>query len=418
LARGKVVERDAQGHPLRMTGTHTDINERKRADEEIRNLARFPVENPNPVQRVGRDGTIQYANSAGSPFVSAWRSHEGDPVPPWLQARIDEAVLIDRVQTVDIAFGERSFSFEIAPVAEAGYVNLYGRDVTVRKRAEEEIRQLNAALEQRVTGRTAELSERVAEVERLNRAMANLLEDLQAANHKAGEATLRLQAANSELETFTYSVLHDLKAALRSIDGYSRLILENNADRLDDDGRYCLNNVRRAATQMSQLVDDRLSYSRLERRALVSTRLNLASLVAALVAERAQEAEDRGVCVILDVPPEHVAVEAEGLTQAIRNLLDNALKFTRDVAQPVIEIGGRATETTYTLWVRDNGPGFDMKYRERIFEIFQRLHRPEEYPGTGIGLAIVRKAMQRMGGRAWAESTPGQGATFFLEVPR
>jgi light-regulated signal transduction histidine kinase (bacteriophytochrome) len=103
---------------------------------------------------------------------------------------------------------------------------------------------------------------------------------------------------------------------------------------------------------------------------------------------------------------------------ALRNLLENALKFSRDLPTPHIEIGGRETDKTCVLWVRDNGIGFDMQYHDRIFEIFQRLHRPEDYPGTGVGLAIVRKVMQRMGGRVWGESTPGDGATFYLEVPK
>ena len=186
---------------------------------------------------------------------------------------------------------------------------------------------------------------------------------------------------------------------------------------LDDEGRRFLHNIRRAAMQMSQLIDDLLAYSRLERQMLVKGRVAPDSLAATLAAERAEEIRARGVRLTIDVPGTPVAAEVEGLTQALRNLLDNALKFTRDVPQPIIEIGGRETESSCILWVADNGPGFDMKYHDRIFEIFQRLHRQEEYPGTGIGLAIVRKVMQRMGGKAWAESEPGKGAIFYLEIP-
>ncbi|MCX6031718.1 MAG: PAS domain S-box protein [Chloroflexi bacterium] len=291
-------------------------------------------------------------------------------------------------------------------------------NITDRRRAEEALRQLNAELEQRVVTRTGELSDRVAEVERLNRTMTNLLEDLQAANRQATDTAQRLKEANAELETFTYSVSHDLKAPLRGMDGYSRLVLENYADRLDDEGRNFLHNIRRAATQMSQLIDDLLAYSRVERRTLVQGQVNPRSLAERLVAERVSEIHERGVHITVDIPCTSVTTEIEGLTQALHNLLDNALKFTRNVPQAMIEVGGRETETSCILWVADNGPGFDMKYHDRIFEIFQRLHRAEDYPGTGIGLAIVRKAMQRLGGRAWAESEPGKGATFYLEVPR
>jgi signal transduction histidine kinase len=254
---------------------------------------------------------------------------------------------------------------------------------------------------------TSELDRRVAEVERLNRAMTNLLNDLQASNRKLAETGQELQRANAELETFTYSVSHDLKAPLRGIDGYSRLLLEDHTGQLDDEGRTFLHTVRHAAEQMNQLINDLLAYSRLERRALAE----------ALVAEYAEEMRERGVGLTVDVPCQAVMAEAEGLAQALRNLLDNALKFTRDAPEPRIEIGGRETKKTCILWVRDNGVGFDAQYHDRIFDIFQRLHRAEEYPGTGVGLAIVRKAMQRMGGRVWTESAPGEGATFYLEIP-
>jgi len=282
----------------------------------------------------------------------------------------------------------------------------------------EQIQRHAAELEGRVAKRTEELNKRVAEVEGLNRAMTNLLNDLQASNRKLAETGQELQRANAELETFTYSVSHDLKAPLRGIDGYSQLLLQDHAGQLDDEGRTFLHTIRRAAEQMNQLIEDLLAYSHMERRAMRTTSVNPRALVEALVAEYAEEMRKRGVGLTMEVPSQAVMAEAEGLTQALHNLLDNALKFTRDAPEPRIEVGGRDTEKTCIIWVRDNGVGFDMQYHDRIFEIFQRLHRAEEYPGTGIGLAIVRKAMQRMGGRVWAESTPGEGATFYLEIPR
>lgn len=312
------------------------------------------------------------------------------------------------------AKGAPEFNAHHKPVRMFGVV----QDISEYKQAETEVRALNAELEQRVAARTAELSERVAEVEQLNQAMTNLLEDLQAANRQATEAAEQLKAANAELGTFTYSVSHDLKAPLRGIDGYSRLLEEDYTDRLDEDGRRFLRNIRSAAMQMSQLIDDLLTYSRLERRTLTRAAVNPAALTAAVVAERAEEVRARGVRLAVEVACASAIAEPEGLIQALRNLLDNALKFTHDTPNAAISIGSRETESSCILWVADNGSGFEMKYSERIFEIFQRLHRAEDYPGTGIGLAIVRKAMQRMGGRAWAESAPGKGATFYLEIPK
>jgi len=294
-----------------------------------------------------------------------------------------------------------------------------------RARLYEEASGMAEELERRVGERTAELRERMAEVEHLNQALTNLLEDLQAAkeNLEASSAKLNdlneeLAAKNRELETFTYSVSHDLKAPLRGIDGYSRLLLDDHAHSLNEEGRTFLHTVRRAATQMNQLIDDLLAYSRLERRPMQEGFVDLGALAKALLAERAVEIATRNAQVSVDVTCAGVTCDPDGLALALRNLLENALKFTREASQPAIQIGGRDGPNKCVLWIRDNGVGFDPKFHDRIFEIFQRLHRAEEYPGTGVGLAIVRKAMERMGGRVWAESEPGKGASFFLEIPK
>ena len=255
-------------------------------------------------------------------------------------------------------------------------------DISERKRAEAEIHRLNADLEQRVRQRTAEL-----------------------------------EALNKELETFAYSVSHDLKAPLRGIDGYSRLLLEEHAAALNEEGRQFLVNVRRGAEQMGELIEDLLAYSRLERRDLRVGRLSPDEVVGKVVSMYAEEARARGVELRASVVCASVSADPDGLEMALRNLLDNAFKFSAGVAHPRVEIGGRQENAHCLLWVRDNGIGFDMKFHDRIFEIFQRLQRAEDYPGTGIGLSLARKAMRRMGGEVWADSAPGAGATFYLRLP-
>ena len=235
---------------------------------------------------------------------------------------------------------------------------------------------------------------------------------------KVAQRTAELQDINAELQAFTYSVSHDLKAPLRGIDGYSLILLQDYADKLDEEGRRFLHTIRGATQQMNQLIDDLLAYSRLERRTMKTGKLNPRSLVEMVLVERADELRRRQVVLSVDIPCVTVTAEIEGLSQALRNLLENALKFSRGIPAPRIEIGGRETDRACILWVRDNGIGFDMQYHDRIFEIFQRLHRAEDYPGTGVGLALVRKVMQRMGGRVWGDGTPGHGATFYLEVPK
>jgi hypothetical protein len=252
-----------------------------------------------------------------------------------------------------------------------------------RQRAKEALDRLNAELEQRVRERTA-----------------------------------ALDAKSRELETFAYSVAHDLKAPLRGIDGYSRLLLEDHAGKLDDEGRSFLHTIHASTEEMGRLIEDLLTYSRLERQEMIPDRLELRPLIAAVVEQKQHEVAGRGIDFVLEVNGGTAVADARGLAQALRNYLDNAIKFTRDAATPRIEVGAQENEHGCRIWVRDNGVGFDMKYHDRIFEIFQRLHRDEEYTGTGVGLAIVRKAAERMGGRAWAESEPGRGATFYLEIPK
>ena len=252
-----------------------------------------------------------------------------------------------------------------------------------RRRARRALAQLNAELEERIATRTAALNNKTR-----------------------------------ELETFAYSVAHDLKAPLRGIDGYSRLLLEDYFEQLDEEGRSFLKTIHTSTEEMAQLIDDLLEYSRLERRELKSDRIELASLVDTVVEQTRREGSEEQVNFVININGESIVGDANAIHQALRNYVDNAVKFSRKVSAPRIEISSTETPKSVVLSVRDNGVGFDMQYHDRIFNIFQRLNSIEDYPGTGVGLAIVRKSMERMGGRAWAESELGRGATFYLEIPK
>ncbi|KRC08671.1 hypothetical protein ASE11_23210 [Hydrogenophaga sp. Root209] len=255
-------------------------------------------------------------------------------------------------------------------------------DITQLKLAQATLEQSNAALEQRVTERTAQL-----------------------------------RGLNEELEAFSYTVSHDLKAPLRGIDGYSQLLEEEHGAQLNEEGRQFLVRIRRGVLQMGDLISGLLDYSRMERRTMEHQRVDVPALVTQVIEGHAADIESTDVRLSLNLEPMVLKLDREGMAVVLRNLVGNAIKFSRTRDQPVVEIGARTEGAHRILWVRDNGVGFDMKYHDRIFGIFQRLQRAEDYQGTGLGLALVAKAVQRMGGRVWAESQPGQGATFFLEFP-
>lgn len=256
-------------------------------------------------------------------------------------------------------------------------------DITREKQTQEALQVLNAELEKRVEDRTSEL-----------------------------------EAVNKELRAFSYSVSHDLKAPLRGIDGYSQILLEDYAKQIDPEGQQFIANIRRGVMQMHELIEDMLAYSRMERRAVETSVVDLRALVETVVRVRGQCDPYAAVSIELDVPEIEVDADREGLALVLRNLLENAVKFSHTKKGASVHIGASRESDTLLIWVRDDGIGFDMKYHAKIFEIFQRLHRAEDYPGTGIGLALVSKAVHRMGGRVWAESEPGHGATFFLELPQ
>lgn len=234
------------------------------------------------------------------------------------------------------------------------------------------------------------------------------------------ERTSEMQAANKELEAFSYSVSHDLRAPLRAVDGYARMLEEDYGGTLDAEGTRLLDAVRANSQKMGQLIDDLLAFSRLGRAPLQTQPIQMEPLVQQIVDELRPEVNGRniefevGALGSADVDP--------GLLKhALSNLLSNAIKFTRDKDPAVVEIGRRsesdAGENT-VYYVRDNGAGFDMKYYKKLFGVFQRLHSSVEFPGTGVGLAIVQRVINRHGGRIWADAQPGEGATFYFTLQR
>ncbi|HWP36228.1 MAG TPA: PAS domain S-box protein [Gemmatimonadales bacterium] len=240
-----------------------------------------------------------------------------------------------------------------------------------------------------------------AEIERLNRELAARIAEL--------------EAVNRELDTFCYSVSHDLRAPLRSVDGFSRILVEDYGPALDLEARRLLGVVRSSTKSMGQLIDDLLAFSRLSRKAIEAGVVDMRGLARA-AAEDARVTAPKAARVEIGDLPEAYG-DAALLRQVWVNLIGNALKFSSTRADPRVEIGAANGMGETVFFVRDNGVGFDMSYADKLFGVFQRLHRPDEFEGTGVGLAIVQRVVHRHGGRVWAEGKPGEGATFYFTLP-
>jgi len=231
-------------------------------------------------------------------------------------------------------------------------------------------------------------------------------------------ANTQLRAAMQELESFSYSVSHDLRAPLRHIDGFVGLLDKQAREKLDDNGRRYLEIIAKAARQMGMLIDDLLVFSRMGRAEMRQQNVDLNSLVQEVIGEQKRELNGRNM-EWKTMPLPMVQADQAMLRQVLVNLVGNAVKYTRPRDPAIIEIGYKSeTPLEFTFYVRDNGVGFDMQYANKLFGVFQRLHHADEFEGTGIGLANVRRIIHRHGGRTWAEAQPGQGATFFYTLPK
>jgi signal transduction histidine kinase len=343
----------------------------------------------------------------GRPLFDVFPDNPSDPAAPacGLRASLDrvrqtlvpDTMALQRyaVRRPDSDSGgleERHWSPTNSPVCDAT-----GALVYIIHRVEDvtEVLRLTQLADERTRRLTADLEERRAHLERLTSELANAIQ---------------------ELESFSYSVSHDLRAPLRAIDGFSQALVEEYGPTLPVEGQHLLTTVRESAQRMGRLIDDLVGFFRLGTKPLVMAPVDLTVLADSVVRKLQQTNPDRRVAVTVAALPS-VRGDPALLRQVLTHLVGNAFKFTRLRPDAQVDLGTRNEGTDVVCFVRDNGAGFDMRYAGKLFGVFQRLHRPDEFEGTGIGLALVQRIIRRHGGRVWADARVNEGATFFFTLP-
>lgn len=390
------------GEVIALEGFITDITENKLAEEKLQESEELNKAiitcSPIALYSIDIDGNVMTWNTSAE-RIFGWAAQEviGKPLPIVPKDKQDEfAGLRKRLmegkgfmdmhlirQKKDGTFFDASLS--TAPLYDAGgnMIGILGalEDITERNRMEEDIRELNTELEQRVI-----------------------------------ERTVQLEAANKELEAFAYSVSHDLRAPLRAIDGFSRIMLEDYSAELDSEAQRLLQVIRTNTQRMDQLIADLLSLSMVTRIEMKPGRVGMAMLANSVFHEIADdETKQKFSFSVVSVPDAHA--DAVLMRQVWQNLISNAIKYSMKSKSQKIEVGGRTEGKNNVYYVKDFGAGFDPRYKHKLFQVFQRLHATEEFEGTGVGLAVVQRIVHRHGGTVWAEGAVGKGATFYFSVP-
>ncbi|MGD9994487.1 MAG: transporter substrate-binding domain-containing protein [Salinivirgaceae bacterium] len=291
------------------------------------------------------------------------------------------------------------------------------KELEERLAAQTQLTLLNQELDAKVKERTQELSAQIEKLNKSQQAMLYMVEDLNVLTAELKQERQKLQISNKELESFSYSVSHDLRAPLRAINGFSKIILEDYAPKLDAEGNRLFNIIRENSKKMDSLINDLLSLSRITRTEISFMPIDMEKLARQVAADLTSTNDSSALSLNIQRLP--LALADPTLMRLVwQNLIGNAIKYSRPQSKQLIEIGGQTEEKQSIYWVKDNGVGFNADYADKLFEPFQRLHKDSEFEGSGIGLSIVKRIVQRHGGKVRAESVPNQGAVFYFSLPQ
>ncbi len=418
--------------PRQCAVNFVDITEQKREQKKLKLITEALDNSLNAFAILSADGRFTYVNQS---YVALWGYDSAEEIlatspaahclDPEMPRKIADCLQANgRFKGEFTAKRKDGSTFEVLRAARLtrdaeGHV-FYAEsslDISERKRAQQLVLESRDQLEARVEERTTELQQRKEEAEALNRAMINLMEDLKQTNLGLEAAERELRASNKELEAFSYSVSHDLRAPLRHIDGFVGLLLRREEKKLDAKSTDYLHTIAQASIRMGRLIDDLLGLSRTSRTEMHFGVVDMNRIVAESVEDQSALLDRRIEWCIADLPP--VQADRSLLRHVWDNLIGNAVKYTGKREAARIEIGTTdegAAEGEAVFYIRDNGAGFDPQYAEKLFGVFQRLHRDDEFEGTGIGLATVRRIVRRHGGRVWAEGQVDRGAAFFFTL--
>jgi PAS domain S-box-containing protein len=453
------LEFDEKKNPIKLLGTIRDITERKQAEEQIYKIGQhyqaLIEKAPDGIILLDSSGNFKFASPAARKMFG-YNISEPIPADPSELTHPDDLPMVlgelgrvfkdpAYIPTLQYRFADKignwiwvesTFSNLCAdPSVESIVINF--RNITDRKQAEDSLiersRDLQYELEKKRKAEI-ELQESYKQLEISKIATFNLLEDIKTEmeqrkkveveinklnnelEQRVNERTAQLEAANKELQAFAYSVSHDLRAPLRAIDGFSKFVLEDYGTKLDSEGKRLLGLIRSNTQKMDQLIVDILALSRVTRSEHKVSKVDMTKMAFSMFNEAVSSEKQKKISIIIDqLPVAHA--DPTYLKQVWINLISNAIKFSSLKEKPEITIGGYTESTFHVYYVKDNGVGFNPEYAHKLFGVFQRLHKVDEFEGTGVGLAIVQRIIYRHGGKVWAESIEGKGATFYFSIP-